>query len=100
MILDVTLNVINTQTKQNQKYDAYFDSEGNGEISLKDDKNHQKFNELIDTIESSSSNYSLEVIYGDKIANATYELEYNCIVISMDSKKRLLNSKKSNKKLK
>jgi hypothetical protein len=95
-MIDVTLSVTNNETKKVEEYAAILNPEGNGEISLEGDFKKQKFNELVDTIER--GDYSLEIFYNGKIANATYELEYNCIVISKDAMKRLLAPTKKLKK--
>ena len=95
-MIDLILGVTNNDTKETIEYNAYIEPEGNGEIILHDDLNWQKFNRLIDSI--AYHNYCLEVFYHNKIANATYELESNCIVISKDAQKRLLSSPKKAKK--
>jgi hypothetical protein len=97
-MIDVTLNVINNKTQETQTYEALLEPEGYGEIILKGINRQQKLNEIVDIIENTEDTYSLEVSYKDKIAHATYELEFNCIMISEDAKKRLLSNSKKLKK--
>lgn len=99
-MIDLILNIINTKTKKIITYEAYLDENSSGEVIIKDEQKTHKFNNLIDIIEGGEDEYTLEVVYGDKIQFVKYELEYNCIVISSDAQKRLLSNSKINKKYK
>lgn len=96
-MIKIILNLINHQTQEVKKYDAYFNEGENGEVYLHNDKNRQKYNEIADIVQY-GDNTDIEVEYEGKREYAQYEADCFCIIISRDAQKRLLSAKNKHKK--
>lgn len=87
--MDAKLIYTNNETNEIKHYDAVLTDEGNiASISLKDNgEDNAKYYELLEVL--ISSDFSLEVQYNSKIADAQVEFEMDAIFISKKAFKRL-----------